>query len=64
MVYCLAQTANQGAEARCQPPEERKDSAWAVDAQVAATVDEVEVPHREVGPTIIDLMIYDLRLWL
>ena len=34
------------------------------EGQMAVTVDEVEVPHREVGPTIYDLSIFDLRLWL
>src|SRR5262245_20310168 len=32
MVYCLAQRSKQGAEVRCQPPESRNNSAWAVEA--------------------------------
>lgn len=45
-------------DARDRPRHERHTT----DRAAAATVDEVEVPHREAGLTIYDLEIYDLRL--
>ena len=48
----LVQISKQDAEVRCEHPGTYMISAWTVEPSAATTVDEVEVPCREVGPTV------------